>query len=259
MIRNVIGGALTFALMGFALGTPVAHAQPQPRLTMILVGGNDDPSGNDFESRLRANGWIPDGNKVNVVKIEYAADVSHGEESTDEAARKIVDYFAADPKPCQGANPCELHGASMGTNPVIRASRQLGLPNANTKVVLHGSPTTATGTWHSLNDKSFVDLFDRYSATFTVKEIPIQGMEHWYHQDDYVANKAPQRFNEAALTYMGAVFFGVHYRIQPKNGVHDTWTGPDGVINHEFGAAASPLTVSGTSPVKPTCPDPWYR
>jgi hypothetical protein len=260
---------ITALLMGLALATPVAHAKPVPPLTMILVGGHGDPTGANLETGLRANGWIPKGaNKVNIVKIAYLADATRGEESTADATPKIVAAYNAN---CLGTNKCELHGTSAGTNPVIRASRALNLgdaqnpnnlenPNTNTKVVLHGSPNPVTGAWHSLNDQTFVDAFDPYSASFTVKEIPLPGMEHWYHQDDYAANKAPQCFNSAAILYMAAVFnSGVHW-IQPKNGVHDEWIGPDGVKNREFGAAASTLTVSGNSPVKPTCPaDGWYR
>ena len=239
-------------LMGVGLANHVAHAQPP--LTMILIGGNNDPTSNDFATRLQNRGWIPQG--ANVIKIAYLADVSRGEQSTADGSAKIIDAYNAN---CQGTNPCELHGASMGTNALIRASRAVGAPNANTRVVLHGSPNAATGTWHSLNNKFFVDYFDRYSATFTVKEIPVPGMEHWYHQDDYVANKAPQCFNDAALSYMAAGF-NLYHTPQPKNGANDTWTGPDGLINHEFGASVNPLTVSGNSPQKPTCPpDRWYQ
>jgi hypothetical protein len=248
---------ITAVVMGFALANPVANAVPPPRPTMILVGGHGDTTGDNLLNGLRANGWIPPGNKVNVVKIAYLADASRGEESTADATPKIVAAYNAN---CLGGAKCELHGTSAGTNPVIRASHQLGLPNADTKVVLHGSPNPVTGAWHSLNDQSIVDSFDPYSASFTVKEIPTPGMEHWYHQDDYAANKAPQCFNNAAIFYMAAVFNSGIHGIQPKNGVHDVWTGPDGVINNEFGAAASTLTVSGNSPVKPTCPaDGWYR
>jgi hypothetical protein len=223
---------------------------------MILVGGGNDTSGDLFEGSLRPLGWIPK-NKVTIVKIGYLADPARGEQSTADATPKIV---AAYNTYCLGNIKCELHGISMGTNPVIRASRQVGLPNANTKVVLHASPNPVTGAWHSLNSASFVDQFDSISPSFTVKEIPRPGMEHWYHQDDYAANKAPQCFNEAAIVYMGLVFYNgrVHW-VQPKTAAHDVWTGPDGVINHEFGAGENPLTVSGQSPVKPTCPTQWYK
>jgi hypothetical protein len=249
---------ITALLMGFALATPLAHARPLPPLTMILVGGHRDTSGSGIEASLRVAGWIPKSPaRTNVVKIAYLADATRGEQSTADATAKIVAAYNTN---CLGGNKCELHGTSAGTNPVIRASHQLGLPNGNTKVVLHGSPNPLTGAWHSVNNESFVDFLDPFSASFTVKEFPRPGMEHWYHQNDYAANKAPQCFNNAAILYMGVVFTrGVHLP-QPKNGVHDVWTGPEGVINHEFGAAASTLTVSGNSPVKPTCPaEGWYR
>jgi hypothetical protein len=245
--------------MGFALTPSIAFAKPLPPVTMILVGGHGDPSGNGIEYALRANGWIPrNASAAKVVKIAYLADAARGEESTADAAPKIVAAYNANN--CRTAI-CELHGVSGGTNAVIRASRQLGLDPvpANTKVVLHASPNPATGAWHSLNDQGFVDAFDPYSASYTVKEIPTRGMEHWYHQDDYVANKAPQCFNNTAIWYMVAAFNNGAHAIQPKTGVHDVWTGPDFVKNHEFGAGVSTLTVSGNSPVKPTCPDPWYR
>ncbi len=245
-------------LIGFALTAPISHAKPAAPVTMILVGGNGDSTGGNLENGLRANGWIPPGaNKVNVVKIAYLADATRGEASTADATPKIVAAYTAN---CLAGAKCELHGSSAGTNPVIRASRQLGVQNGSTRVVLHGSPNPVTGAWHSLNDQSFVDASDPYSASFTVKEVPGTGTEHWYHQDDYAANKAPQCFNNSAIFYMGTVFnSGVHW-IQPKSGAHDVWTGPDGVINNEFGAGASTLTVSGNSPVKPTCPTTgWYR
>ena len=274
-MKKLFSVVTALLLVGFAVGYPVAHAKPTKPpgpppggapLTMILIGGNDDPTSSDFANRMSASGWISPG--ANVVKITYPADVSQGEKSTADGNTAIL---AAYDQWCKGVNPCELHGASMGTNAVIRASHQRGVPCAdpttgplcpppNTKVVLHSSPNPVTGAWHSLNTQSFVDAFDRYSATFTVKEIPLPGTEHWYHQDDYVANKAPQCFNNVAISYMGAVFFAIHPQIQPKTGANDTWTGPDKVINHEFGASASPLTVSGNSPNKPTCPaSGWYQ
>jgi len=248
---------ITAVLMGFTLATPLAHAKPPPRLTMILVSGHGDTNAVALEQQMRAQGWIPArDNKLNVVKITYLADASRGELSTEEGADRIVDAYNAN---CLGGAPCELHGASLGANPAIRASHRLGLPNAN-KVVLHIAPNPATGAWHSLNNDTLVDAFDQYSGGVTIKEIPREGMEHWYHQDDYAANKAPQCFNDQAIVYQGVAFqFGGAHMIQPKNGVHDVWTGPDKVKNHEFGAAASTLTVSGNSPVKPTCPEVWYR
>ncbi len=260
-----LSAMLAALLIGSGLGIPAAHAAPPPKppkppgnsvLTMILIGGNDDPTSSDFATRLQNNGWIPKG--ANVIKINYPADVSQGEYSTQQGSDAIIAAYNTN---CQGTTPCELHGASMGTNALIRASKSptVQAPNDHTRVVLHGSPNAATGTWHSLNNQTFVDYFDRFSATFTVKETPVAGMEHWYHQDDYVANKAPQCFNDAALTYMAAMF-NVYHTPQPKNGTNDTWKGPDGLINHEFGASVSPLTVSGNSPNKPTCPpDRWYQ
>jgi hypothetical protein len=249
--------ALIAALLaGCALTTTLAHAKPSPPVTMILVGGHGDASGDGIEYALRANGFIPKAaSQARIVKIAYLADATRGDQSTADATPKIV---AAYNTYCLSGARCELQGVSLGTNPVIRASNQLALPNASTKVVLHASPNPLTGAWHSLNNQSFVDAFDPYSASFTVKEFPRPGMEHWYHQDDYVANKAPQCFNDSAILYMATVF-GSRHVVQPKNAAHDVWTGPEGVINHEFGGAVSPLTVSGKSAVKPTCPDPWYR
>ncbi len=68
-------------LMGFGLAVPGAHAKPTKppgppggaALTMILIGGNDDPASGDFATRLANNGWIPKG--ANVIKIDYLADV----------------------------------------------------------------------------------------------------------------------------------------------------------------------------------------
>ena len=258
---------ITAFLMGIAFATPLADAAPPVSTTLIIVGGHGDTTGGWTANQLRSKGWLPKSNKI--VKIAYLADATRGEESTADATGKIVAAFNAN---CLGTAPCELHGVSAGTNPIIRASRQLGVPcggvdqqacppefTNNKKVVLHASPNPLTGVWHSLNNQSFVESFDPFSASFTVKEFPTPGMEHWYHQDDYVANKAPQCFNNAALLYMAAAANSGVHAIQPKNGAHDVWTGPEKVINHEFGAAASTLTVSGNSPVKPTCPDPWYR
>ncbi len=129
-------------------------------------------------------------------------------------------------------------------------------PGSAARLTQRGPPEPGTA---STTRPSSINYFDRYSATFTVKELPVPGMEHWYHQDDYVANKAPQCFNDAALSYMAAGF-NLYHTPQPKNGTNDTWTGPDGLINHEFGASVNPLTVSGNSPKKPTCPpDRWYQ
>jgi hypothetical protein len=253
---------ITAVLMGLALTTPIADAAPK-RLTMILISGHGDTQAFNLEQQMQAQGWIP--RNVNVVKITYLADAFQGELSTAQGADEIVKAYTA--AHCGGAAPCELHGASLGANPAIRASRRLGQqdpPKAFTKVVLHIAPNPATGAWHSLNNDTLIDAFDQFSAGVPIKEIPTKGMEHWYHQDDYAANKAPQCFNDQAILYQGWAFrFGGAHLIQPKNGVHDVWTGPDGVINHEFGAAASPLTVSGNSP-RPnlTCPEPpgvWYQ
>jgi len=253
-------------LTGFALASPLADAAPPKRLTMILISGHGDTNAFALEQQMRAQGWFPfRGNKVdaNVVKITYIADANRGEQSTKEGADAILRAYDAN---CLGGSPCELHGASLGANPAIRASKALAqrVPSkAFTKVVLHIAPNPATGAWHSLNNDTLVDAFDQYSGGVPIKEIPTSGMEHWYHQDDYAANKAPQCFNDTAIIFQGVAFqFGGAHNIQPKNGVHDVWTGPDGVINHEFGAAASPLTVSGNSPVKPTCPagtNAWYQ
>jgi hypothetical protein len=253
-MKKILAGIATL-LMGFALAAPLGHAGPLPPPTWILVGGHGDPTGSGIDGELFRLGWLPKG-KLNKVRIAYLADASRGEESTADATPKIVAAYNAN---CLTGAKCELHAVSGGGNAAIRASHQLGLPNANTKVVLHATPNTLTGVWHSLNSQSFVDAFDPYSASYTVKEFPRPGMEHWYNQDDYVANKAPQCSNNAALLYMAGVFNNGVHRIQPKAGVHDVWTGPDGVINHEYGAATSQLTVSGRSAVKPTCPDPWYR
>ena len=250
---------ITTLLIGFALTAPISHAKPAAPVTMILVGGNGDSTGGNLENGLRANGWIPPGaqHKSTSSRSPTWRTLLAERLPLPTPRAKIVAAYTAN---CLAGAKCELHGSSAGTNPVIRASQQLGVPNGSTRVVLHGSPNPVTGAWHSLNDQSFVDAFDPYSASFTVKEVPRTGTEHWYHQDDYAANKAPQCFNNSAIFYMGTVFnSGVHW-IQPKSGAHDVWTGPDGVINNEFGAGASTLTVSGNSPVKPTCPTTgWYR
>jgi hypothetical protein len=240
---------ITAALIGLAPTTPLADAAPK-LLTMILISGHGDTQAFSLEQQMRAQGWIP--RRVNLVKITYRADAFQGELSTEEGAVEIVKAYDAN---CLGRAPCELHGASLGANPAIRGSHKLAQQGkAFTRVVLHIAPNPATGAWRSLNNDTLVDTFDQFSAGVPIKEIPDPGMEHWYHQDDYAANKAPQCFDNQAILYQGFAFqFGDAHRIQPKNGVHDEWTGPDGVINHEFGAAASPLTVSGTSP-DPTCP-----
>src|SRR5512139_1890623 len=123
-MKKLFAVLAALVLMGVGLANHVAHAQSP--LTMILIGGNDDPTSSDFATRLQNNGWIPKGARV--IKIAYLADVSRGEESTADGSAKIVDAYNTN---CQGDKTCELHGASMGTNPLIRASRILDVPCAN--------------------------------------------------------------------------------------------------------------------------------
>ena len=142
-MKKLFAVLAALVLMGVGLANHVAHAQSP--LTMILIGGNDDPTSSDFATRLQNNGWIPKG--ANVIKIAYPADVSQGDYSTLKGSEAIIAAYNTN---CQGDKTCELHGASMGTNPLIRASRTLGVPCADladprclhpkTKVVLHGSP-----------------------------------------------------------------------------------------------------------------------
>jgi hypothetical protein len=255
-MKKILAGIATL-VTGFALATPLGYAAPQPTLTWILVGGHGDPTGSGIDGELFRLGWYPKG-KINKVQIAYLADATKGDQSTAEGSEAILKAYNAN---CKTGAKCEIHAVSGGGNPAIRFANQLGLPNPNNpnfKLVLHAVPNTLTGAWHSLNNQSFLDAFDPYSASYTVKEVPRPGTEHWYNQDDYVANKAPQCFSNAALLYMAGAFNSGVHRIQPKAGAHDVWTGPDGVINHEYGAAATQLTVSGRSAVKPTCPDPWY-
>ena len=139
-MKKILAGIATL-LMGFALAAPLGHAGPLPPPTWILVGGHGDPTGSGIDGELFRLGWLPKG-KLNKVRIAYLADASRGEESTADATPKIVAAYNAN---CLTGAKCELHAVSGGGNAAIRASHQLGLPNANTKVVLHATPNTLTG------------------------------------------------------------------------------------------------------------------
>jgi hypothetical protein len=249
------GLAAAAAVLGLVFA-PVAVASPAPpsKPLVIEIGGHGDASGSGVDYSLWKGGFTAKG--VKTIRIAYLADGYRGEESTADGAAKLTAAWQAN---CSNGQLCEIHAVSLGTNAANRVARALGLPNATTKVVLHASPTPATGAWHSLNDSDFAAGFDGISANVPIKEVPTPGTEHWYYQDDYAANKAPQCFNDSALFYMGIAYLnGQHRVVDSKTAAHDVWTGPDGVVYHEFGAAANPLTSSGRTP-DPSCPDPWWR
>ena len=201
------------SLMVVAFATPLAHAAPPVTTTLIIVGGHGDTTGGWTANELRSKGLVSP---------------SPTRSSKSPTWPTLLAVRRPPPKPPAKSSPPSTPTVSAplpvnctacppATNPIIRAARQLGVPcgdvdqqacppypqfTNNKKVVLHASPNPLTGAWHSLNNQSFVDSFDPYSASFTVKELPTPGMEHWYHQDDYIANKAPQCFNNAALLYM---------------------------------------------------------
>src|SRR5512134_585149 len=106
-MKKLFAALAALLLTGFGLANPVAHAAPPPKppkgnsLTMILIGGNDDPTSSDFANRLQNRGWIPKGARI--IKIAYLADVSRGEESTADGNTKIL---AAYDQWCKGVNPC---------------------------------------------------------------------------------------------------------------------------------------------------------
>lgn len=236
---------------------PMAVASAASPLTLIVIGGNSDPTSAQAIATMQQLGWIPAG--AQVIPINYNANVFNTDAAIADGAPKIV---AAYNQYCQGVNPCELHGVSLGSTVLAAAEDQLPVPNANTRVVLHNSPVPDTGIYHSLAPSN--PLFQPILSTLGVfpSQTPVApaGTEHWYNQDDPYANSAPQCYNAAAISSMLPLYEpGGSHNITPPSGATYVWTGPDGVINHEFDTFHNPFSVSGNSWFKPTCPPKWYR
>lgn len=248
---RVVLAAVFGMLIGCAAGFLTIDSRAETE-TWIIFGGNTDKTADAYYGQLNSTGQI---REQNIVKIEYKADVAQMEASTQDALPKGV---AAWNKWCSHGQACQIRGFSQGSDPAIAVASAVGAPNRSTRVIIEGAPQPSTGVWHHFYpDHPWVEPFLQ-DAGFPTNRVPPAGSENFYDQDDPYANLAPQCLNGGAIGSMW-VTLNIAHVVQNPAAHHEVWTGPDGVINHEFNAARNPVTVSGRDGQLLGCPPQGWQ
>ena len=214
----------------------------------FVFGGNGDNLSLGYRNALFSVGRVPPG--IEVIAVPWPADITRTAWSTGQGIVNIRPmWFNAG---CTRGVLCKLMGHSLGSEPAIVASYDLGVPGLN--VTLEGAPQPATGIWHAdwINNimvKPWLKL-----AGLPTDTRPKPGTWNLYHNDDIYANAAPNAWNPCAIIPMAiATAQGRSHRIFNIFTPARRWTGIDGVNNIEFGIGDNIMTRSGSDPVSYPC------
>lgn len=234
-------------LLGAGLALIIGRTAPLPY--WIIYCGNTQ-GGGECEPDFANAGWISAGNYT-VVQWQAAIEQGTGRE-TDAA---MPAGHAAYDAHCKGGRECIIAGFSLGNDPAIQLSSEVGLPPRDTYIF--GGPQPSTGIYHSYYlDNPIVAFWADQVGNLKLSRPTKPGMHAYFDVKDPFANIAPQC--NAPWSVNGAG----HYIVNANSSFH-VWTGPDGVVMYEVGYQPPPaLPLSGADPSPPWagCPaSGWYN